>query len=44
MEVFNLIAWENRNNEIADTLVINDETVSNHIFSKLRAQAIMKFI
>jgi DNA-binding NarL/FixJ family response regulator len=49
LEVLKLIAQGKRNNEIAETLVISDKTVRNHItsiFSKLqvadRAQAIIK--
>lgn len=49
LEVLKLIAQGNRNNEIAETLVISDKTVRNHItsiYSKLqvadRAQAIIK--
>jgi len=49
LEVLKLIAQGNKNNEIAEALVISDKTVRNHItsiFSKLqvadRAQAIIK--
>lgn len=49
LEVLKLIAQGNKNNEIAEILVISDKTVRNHItsiFSKLqvadRAQAIIK--
>jgi DNA-binding NarL/FixJ family response regulator len=49
LEVLRMVAQAKRNNEIAETLVISDKTVRNHItsiFSKLqvvdRAQAIIK--